>query len=324
MSSRKDNKDRKSLAESCPEEVVVNPRGNQGVSKSNPVHIKEQSCKDENSLMERILSRENMFRALSRVESNKGAAGADGMEVKDLRAYLRENWLQDKALLLSGDYKPVPLRRVIIPKPDGGERSLGIPSVKDRLIQQAVLQVFTLIYDPRFSDHSYGFRPGRSAHQAIKQAQSYIQSGYGVVVDIDLEQFFDKVNHDKLMSLLARDIEDKKVLKLIRSFLNAGIMDKGCCIVTETGVPQGGPLSPLLANIMLDGLDVELERRGHRFVRYADDCNIYVKSQRAGERVMASVKKLVETKLKLKVNESKSAVDRPSRRTFLGVSFTPD
>lgn len=323
MSSRKDDNDRKS-ERSNPDEIVVNTQTNQGASKSNAAQVNVQSCKEQNSLMDLILSRENMLKAMKKVEANKGAAGVDKMEVKGLRKYLVNNWLQDRELLLTGNYKPLPVRRVEIPKPDGGKRCLGIPAVKDRLIQQAVLQLLTPIYDPKFSDHSYGFRPGRSAHQAIKKSQEYIQSGYAIVVDIDLEKFFDKVNHDKLMSIIAREIKDKRVLKLIRAFLTAGIMDKGCCIKSEIGTPQGGPLSPLLANIMLDGLDKELERRGHKFVRYADDCNIYVKSRRAGERVMESVKDFVEKKLKLKVNESKSAVDTPDRREFLGISFFPD
>jgi RNA-directed DNA polymerase len=324
MSSRKDNNDRKSRKGNCLDEVVVNTQDNQGVSKSEPIQIKDYSCKDECSLMDQILNRENLLEAIKRVEKNKGAAGVDKMEVTEFRSYLKDNWLRDKELLMIGKYKPSPVRRVVIPKPDGGERYLGIPTVLDRFIQQAILQVLTPIYDPRFSDNSYGFRPRRSAHQAILKSQEYIQEGYNIVVDIDLEKFFDKVNHDKLMSIIARDINDKILLKLIRAYLNAGIMENGCCVESETGVPQGGPLSPLLANIMLDGLDIELERRGHKFVRYADDCNIYVKSKRAGERVMSSVKELVETKLKLKVNEKKSAVDKPSRRKFLGMTFTPD
>lgn len=324
MSSRKDEKDRKSREGNYPEEVVVNTRDNQEVLESNPAQNKDKSCKAEEYFMELVLSRENMLKALDKVVNNKGAAGTDGMEVTDLKEYLKNNWLKIKEQLLAGIYRPEPVRKVVIPKSDGGERYLGIPTVKDRLIQQAILQILISIYDPEFSESSYGFRPGRSAHQAILKAQEYIQSGYSYVVDIDLEKFFDRINHDKLMAILARKIKDKKLLKLIRAYLNAGIMEQGCCIKTEIGTPQGGPLSPLLANIMLDGLDKELEERGHRFVRYADDCNIYVKSKRAGERVMESLTEYREKKLKLKINVNKSAVGLPSKRKFLGVSFTPD
>jgi len=274
--------------------------------------------------MEQVVERKNMSQALGRVERNKGAAGVDGVEVKDLRPYLREHWLRVREELLEGTYKPKPVRRVEIPKPDGGVRLLGIPTALDRLIQQAVLQVLTLIFDPGFSEHSYGFRPGRSAHQAVKKAQGYIRDGHRVVVDMDLEKFFDRVNHDILMARVARKVKDKRILKLIRAYLQADIMVNGCCVRAEEGTPQGGPLSPLLANIMLDDLDKELERRGHKFVRYADDANIYVRSQRAGERVLKSVKRLVESRLKLKVNAAKSAVDRPWRRKFLGFSFTTE
>jgi len=274
--------------------------------------------------MEQVVERKNMSQALGRVERNKGAAGVDGVEVKDLRPYLREHWLRVREELLEGTYKPKPVRRVEIPKPDGGVRLLGIPTALDRLIQQAVLQVLTPIFDPGFSEHSYGFRPGRSAHQAVKKAQGYIRDGHRVVVDMDLEKFFDRVNHDILMARVARKVKDKRILKLIRAYLQADIMVNGCCVRAEEGTPQGGPLSPLLANIMLDDLDKELERRGHKFVRYADDANIYVRSQRAGERVLKSVKRLVESRLKLKVNAAKSAVDRPWRRKFLGFSFTTE
>lgn len=290
---------------------------------SDQVQLNLFSCKDY-SLMEKVLNRENMLKALKKVKSNKGAAGIDGMQIEDLHNYLVVEWPRIKEELSAGTYKPKPVRRVVIPKPDGGERYLGIPTVLDRLIQQAVLQILTPIYEPTFSEHSYGFRPGRNAHKAIRQAQQYIKSGSEIVVDIDLEKFFDKVNHDKLMSILSREIADKRVLRLIRKFLTAGIMERGCCIKSEIGTPQGGPLSPLLANVMLDGLDKELEKRGHKFVRYADDCNIYVKSRRAGYRVIESIKRFVEMRLKLNVNEAKSAVDIPNERKFLGISFCRD
>jgi RNA-directed DNA polymerase len=258
---------------------------------------------------------------MQRVERNAGAPGIDGMTVKDLRPYLVKHWLEIRAELESGAYRPSPVRRVEIPKPDGGVRLLGIPTVLDRLLQQAVAQVLTPIFERKFSPHSYGFRPGRSAHDAMKQAQEYTQEGYEWVVDIDLEKFFDRVNHDMLMSRVAREVKDKRVLKLIRAYLNSGVMINGVVMETEEGTPQGGPLSPLLSNIMLDDLDKELEKRGHRFVRYADDCNIYVKTQRAGERVMESVREFLEKKLKLKVNPKKSKVDRATRVKFLGFSF---
>jgi RNA-directed DNA polymerase len=244
------------------------------------------------------------------------------MTVQQLPAYLKKHWPRIREQLLAGTYKPQPVLRVEIAKPDGGMRKLGIPTVVDRFIQQAVLQVLQQRWDPTFSDHSYGFRPGRSAHQAVTKAQGYIAEGNGVVVDIDLEKFFDQVNHDRLMAALAKRIADKKMLKLIRAFLNAGVMENGLVSPVDEGTPQGGPLSPLLSNIVLDELDRELERRGHRFVRYADDCNIYVGSQRAGERVMKSITSFISNKLKLKVNSEKSAVARPGQRKFLGFSFT--
>jgi group II intron reverse transcriptase/maturase len=274
------------------------------------------------SLMEQIVERKNLLEALERVESNKGAAGIDGVSTEQLREYIVEHWEKIRKQLLEGTYKPAPVRRVEIPKPDGGVRLLGIPTVIDRLIQQAILQVLTPIFDPKFSPNSFGFRPKRRGHSAVRQAQRFIREGYRMVVDIDLAQFFDRVNHDILMSRVARGVKDKLVLKLIRAYLNSGVMIGGVCFVTDEGTPQGGPLSPILGNILLDDLDKELERRGLHFCRYADDCNIYVRTRRAGERVKESVTRFLEGRLKLKVNEEKSAVDLPSKRKFLGFSFT--
>jgi RNA-directed DNA polymerase len=271
--------------------------------------------------MEDVVERENLKTALAQVKRNKGAAGIDGMRVDDLPAYLKEHWPAIRAQLLDGTYKPQPVRRVEIPKASGGVRLLGIPTVLDRLIQQAVMQVLQADWDPTFSETSFGFRPKHSAHQAVGRAQAYIASGYAVVVDIDLK-FFDRVNHDVLMGLVAKRVADKRILKLIRGFLTAGAMEGGLVSPTEEGTPQGGPLSPLLSNLMLDVLDKELEKRGHRFVRYADDCNIYVRSQRAGERVMVGIKRFLAKRLRLKVNKAKSAVAKPSVRKFLGFSFT--
>jgi group II intron reverse transcriptase/maturase len=272
-------------------------------------------------LWEQVWERGNLFAALKRVEQNGGAPGMDGKTVEELRPYLKEHWLEVRERLDQQTYKPNPVRRVEIPKPEGGVRRLGIPRVIDRFIQQAVAQALTPLFEPWFSDHSYGFRPGRSAQQAIQQAQAYVQEGYEWAVDIDLEKFFDRVNHDMLMARVARVVKDKKVLKLIRAYLNSGVMVNGVVLDTEEGTPQGGPLSPLLSNIMLDDLDKELEQRGHKFVRYADDCNIYVKTRRAGERVMENVKAFLEQKLKLKVNPKKSKVDRATSVKFLGFSF---
>src|SRR5438034_9981223 len=272
-------------------------------------------------LMEVIVERDNLRKALAHVKRNKGAAGIDGMSLDALAPHLKEHWPAIRAQLLEGSYKPQPVRRVEIPKISGGTRSLGIPTVLDRFIQQAVLQVLQAEWDPTFSEHSFGFRPRRSAHQAVARAQELIASGHGIVVDIDLEKFFDRVNHDILMGLVAKRVADKRVLKLIRGFLTAGVLMDGLVGPTEEGTPQGGPLSPLLSNLMLDVMDKELERRGHNFVRYADDCNIYVRSQRGGERVMASVEAFLTKRLKLKVNKAKSAIARPAKRKFLGFSF---
>lgn len=277
--------------------------------------------KSSAELWARVWERQNLFAALERVERNGGAPGMDGMTVEELRPYLKEHWLEVREALDRQTYKPSPVRRVEIPKPDGGVRQLGIPTVLDRLLQQAVAQALTPLFEPQFSPASYGFRPGRSAQQAVKQAQEYVQAGYDWVVDIDLEKFFDRVNHDMLMARVARVVKDKRVLKLIRAYLNSGVMVNGVVMDTEEGTPQGGPLSPLLSNIMLDDLDKELEKRGHKFVRYADDCNIYVQTQRAGERVMESMKTFLEKKLKLKVSPEKSKVDRASRVKILGFSF---
>lgn len=274
-------------------------------------------------LMEQVLSRENLLRAYERVTGNKGAAGVDGMTVEELMPFCRKHWDTIRSQLLSGRYRPQPVRRVEIPKPDGkGVRMLGIPTVLDRLIQQALLQVLTPMFDPTFSEASFGFRPGRGTHQAVLRAREHIAAGHRFVVDMDLEKFFDRVNHDVLMSRVARQVKDKRVLLLIRRYLQAGIMEGGVCSPRTQGTPQGGPLSPLLSNILLDDLDKELERRGHRFVRYADDCNVYVRSQKAGERVLLSLERFLSDRLRLKVNREKSAVARPWDRKFLGYSVT--
>jgi RNA-directed DNA polymerase len=274
------------------------------------------------SLFASFLARENLARALKRVEANRGAPGPDGMKTTELRPFLHAHWPEVRARLDAGTYRPAPVRRVFIPKPGGKVRPLGVPTVLDRLIQQALLQVFTPVFDPGFSERSFGFRPRRSAHQAVRAAQEAIASGHEWVVDLDLEAFFDRVNHDALMARVARKVTDKKVLKLLRAYLNAGVMKDGVKTAQEEGTPQGSPLSPLLANVMLDDLDKELEVRGHQFVRYADDLMIYVKSERAGERVMQSTKTFVEKRLKLKVNEEKSAVAPAICRPFLGFGFS--
>jgi group II intron reverse transcriptase/maturase len=273
-------------------------------------------------MMEAVVARENMLKAYEQVVSNKGAAGIDGMTVEQLKPYLQERWAKIKEELLKGEYQPQPVRCVEIPKPQGGMRQLGIPTVVDRLIQQALHQVLSPIFEPEFSESSYGFRPGRSAHQAVRQAREYVAEGRRWVADLDLEKFFDRVNHDVLMSRLARKISDKRVLRTIRRYLQAGMMTGGVASPRTEGTPQGGPLSPLMSNVLLDELDKELERRGHKFCRYADDCNIYVRSRQAGERVMASVTEFLERRLRLKVNREKSAVARPWERKFLGYSMT--
>src|ERR1700690_4194030 len=273
-------------------------------------------------IMEEVCERVNLREALRQVRGNKGSAGVDRMTVDQLGDYLKQHWPDIREQLLNGTYEPKPVRRVEIPKPDGGVRKLGIPTVLDRFIQQAVMQVLQKQWDSTFSDHSYGFRPGRSARQAVAQAQQYIVDGYGWCVDLDLEKFFDRVNHDKLMGQIAKRVGDKRLLKLIRAFLNAGVMENGLESPSVEGTPQGGPLSPLLSNLVLDELDRELERRGHRYLRYADDCNIYVRSQRAGQRVMEGITRFITRQLKLKINETKSAVARPQERKFLGFSFS--
>lgn len=273
-------------------------------------------------VMEEVCEVGNLKRALRRVKQNGGSPGIDGRTVAELPQYLIAHWSEIRESLLNGTYRPEPVKRVEIAKPGGGVRLLGIPTVVDRFVQQAMLQVLQRVWEPRFSDHSYGFRPGRSAHDAVGQAQQYIAEGYRWVVDVDLEKFFDRVNHDRLMSRVADRVRDKRALRLIRRMLEAGVMIGGVIKATGEGTPQGGPLSPLLSNIVLDELDQELQRRGHRFVRYADDCNVYVRSERAGKRVMESLRRFISGKLRLRINETKSAVARPGKRKFLGFSFT--
>lgn len=275
----------------------------------------------EGGLWEEIFSRPNLFAALERVQKNGGAAGIEGMTVEELPEHLKAHWLSIRDKLEAGTYQPSPVKRVEIPKPNGGVRMLGIPTVQDRLIQQAMHQVLSREYEPTFSDHSYGFRRNRSAHDAVEAAQKHIEAGYKWVVDIDMAAFFDTVNHDRLMARMKQIISDKRVLRLVNAYLKSGVMVNGVVVETTDGTPQGGPLSPLLSNIVLDELDRKLEERGHRFVRYADDCNIYVRSKRSAERVLVSTQQYIEGRLRLKVNEEKSAVDLATRRKFLGFSF---
>jgi RNA-directed DNA polymerase len=281
----------------------------------------EKAQHEERELWEEIFSRENLFAALERVKKNGGAPGVDGMTVEELSEHLKTHWLGIRARLDRGEYVPSPVRPVEIPKPKGGVRKLGIPTVLDRLIQQTLHQGLSPIFEATFSEQSYGFRPGRSAQDALRQAREYIAEGYEFVVDIDLEKFFDTVNHDRLMAAMKTVIEDKRVLRLVNRYLKAGVLVGGLVEDSPKGTPQGGPLSPLLSNIVLTELDRKLEERGHRFVRYADDCNIYVKSQRAAKRVLRSTTEYIEKKMRLKVNTSKSAVGRAEERQFLGFSF---
>jgi len=285
--------------------------------------VKEKTQPGTEELLEEVLRRENMLSAFRRVRSNKGAPGIDGMTVEQLGDYLKVEWPRIREELFKETYRPMPVRQVEIPKPNGnGMRLLGIPTVLDRMIQQAILQVLTPIFDFHFSGSSYGYRPGRCAQDAVKAAQRYAESGCRFVVDLDLEKFFDRVNHDVLMARVARRVRDKRILRLLRRYLESGVMIGGVIQEREEGTPQGGPLSPFLSNILLDDLDKELERRGHRFCRYADDCNIYVRSKKAGERVMESITRFLEKRLRLKVNRDKSAVDRPWKRDFLGYTMT--
>lgn len=307
------------------EKVSHDVKGNDGIGTLTREELqkfgarKQEQALKITGLMEKVVAKENLDRARKRVIGNNGAAGVDQMKAKELQNWLNNNQDELIKLLLAGTYEPTPVRRVDIPKPKGGTRQLGIPTVVDRFVQQATLQVLTPIFDPLFSESSYGFRPGRSTHQALIKAKEYVEEGRETVVDIDLEKFFDNVNHDILMSRIARIIDDKEILRIIRKFLQAGIMHNGVCILQEKGTPQGGPLSPLLANIMLDDLDKELERRGHKFCRYADDCNIYVYSQKAGERIMSSVEEFLSKKLKLRINHDKSQVSPCRTENFSGI-----
>lgn len=322
MSSKETQRKQNISKGSYPWKAAVQPQETMGVRSNSTAQVKSESCEEgEYRLLEAILTRENLKQAVERVEDNKGAPGIDGMKTGELREYLMREWTQIKSELFEGTYRPIPVRRVEIPKPGGGIRLLGIPTVLDRMIQQAIAQILTPIFEQDFSEHSHGFRPGRRPQDAVVRAKQHIEAGYCWVVDIDLEKYFDRVNHDILMSRIARKVKDKRVLKLIRKYLESGVMINGVVIETEEGTPQGGPLSPLLSNIMLDDLDKELEKRGHRFERYADDCNIYVRTERAGKRVYQNIKGFLETHLKLRINEGKSAVDRPWKRKFLGFSF---
>ena len=306
-------------------EVEMEIRDKQKMQSKTVDLLNRESVNDElfdtSRLLEEVLERDNMLEAMYRVIRNKGSHGVDGMKTDELREHVKRTWTTVRSKLLEGKYNPSPVRRGEIPKPDGGVRLLGIPTVQDRMIQQAIAQILSKIYEPTFSESSFGFRPGRGAKNAIKQSETYINEGYKWVVDMDLEKFFDKVNHDILMGKLEKRIKDKRLLKLIRKYLESGVLINGIKVSSEEGTPQGGPLSPLLANIMLDDVDKELEKRGHKFCRYADDCNIYVRSKKAGFRVMDSITRIIEGKLKLKVNRDKSAVDIVSKRKFLGFSF---
>jgi len=306
-----------------PPEAGVELRGKMGEQSLAPASTdgEDRNKVNTSNLLKKVLERGNLNLAYKRVKKNDGSPGVDGMKAEELLPYLKQQGESLRQSLLEGKYRPQSVRRVEIPKPEGGIRLLGIPTVVDRMIQQAIAQVLSPIFEKEFSEYSYGFRPRRNAHQAIEQARQYIDEGYKVVVDLDLEKFFDRVNHDKLMYLLAKRINDKRVLKLIRAYLESGVMLGGLVSPTEEGTPQGGPLSPLLSNVMLHELDKELESRGHRFCRYADDCNIYVKSIKSGNRVMDSISQFIEKRLKLKVNRDKSAVDYPTNRKFLGFSF---
>jgi group II intron reverse transcriptase/maturase len=301
----------------------VKPSGTAATMASQtPARRKSENLGSDVDLLEAMLTRENLLRAWKRVKANKGAAGIDGRSIAETWEWLKaDGWAVTREQLQAGTYTPQPVRSAEIPKPSGGKRKLGIPTVLDRLIQQALLQVLTPLFDPHFSESSYGFRPRRSAHDAVRTAKRYVEEGCSWVVDIDLESFFDRINHDKLMTRIARRTQDSRVLGLIRKYLNAGVMNDGVRERREDGTPQGGPLSPLLANVMLDDLDRFLEKRGYRFCRYADDCNVYVRSKRAGERVMAAMTRFVTFKLSLRVNIAKSAVDRPWKRKWLGYSF---
>jgi group II intron reverse transcriptase/maturase len=282
---------------------------------------REMAQHEEKGMWEQIFSRDNLMAALKRVQSNGGAPGVDGMTVEELPEHLRAHWPSIREKLEAGRYEPSPVKRVEIPKPGKGKRQLGIPTVLDRLIQQAMHQVLSPEFESTFSEHSYGFRPGRSAHEAVKAAQAYVEAGYKWVVDIDMERFFDTVNHDRLMARMKTVVKDKRILRLVKAYLKAGVMVNGVVVEMREGTPQGGPLSPLLSNIVLTELDRKLEERGHRFVRYADDCNIYVRSERAARRVLASTRRYVEERMRLKVNEAKSAVDLAVKRQLLGFSF---